>query len=78
MWHGRVHKRSFSKNRELCEKFLADTQLFHSEILMEDNKEAVFNKLVEKVGNSHFNVEHVVYHEQNMRRCSKNWNKGMH
>jgi hypothetical protein len=23
-------------------------------------------------------VEHVVYHEQNMRRCSKNWNKGMH
>jgi hypothetical protein len=37
------------KNRELCEKFLEDAQLFHSEILMEDDKEAVFNKLVEKV-----------------------------
>jgi hypothetical protein len=54
------------KNRELREKFL------------EDEKEAVFNKLVEKVGNSHFNVEHVVYNEQNSGRCSKNWNEGMH
>ena len=66
------------KNRELCEKFLEDAQLFHSEILMEDDKEAVFNKLVEKVGNSHFNVEHVVYNEQNTGRCSKNRNEGMH
>jgi hypothetical protein len=51
------------KNRELREKFLEDAQLFHLEIPMEDDKEAVFNKLVEKVGNSHFNVEHVVYNE---------------
>jgi hypothetical protein len=48
------------KNRELREKFLEDAPSFHSEILMEDDKEAVFNKLVEKVGNSHLNVDHVV------------------
>jgi hypothetical protein len=66
------------KNRELREKFLEYAQLFHSEILTEDNKEAVFNKLVEKVGNSHFNVEHVVYNERNTGRCSKNQNEGMH
>jgi hypothetical protein len=67
------------KNRELREKFLEDAQSFHSEILMEDDKEAVFNKLVEQAGNSHFNVHHVVYNEQtNAGRCSKNPNEGMH
>jgi hypothetical protein len=46
---------------------------------MEDDKEAVFNKLVEQAGNSHFNVHHVVYNEQtNAGRCSKNPNEGMH